>query len=335
MRHSPTLKKVPGFKKTNPTGNLDIVQHNDVVYVGSVNEMNIYSLKTKERISTIKIAGFVPQVALLSNDLLLIIGNTTVYLYNNEIIENPILLDQLDIGGGVITIISYESKDSENNMVHIAYIVCDNGLKTVKISKNRKLQLLAEFLFDANLSTSIHKDIRLDKPILYVAALTHNLLYVFDISGKRAVKPKLVKKIINKFVPDCLTQTSCDPNILLCGGIFGLVFYDVTDPKEPIVISKQLNSFGNFITFIPGTFYVMNGIFQPENQLVLGEISVKKDKCEKYVSAKYKNIDSIKLQSGRLPWDVIVVQNKDDENLYEAIVTNNTEAKIEVGRVRL
>ena len=44
------LKRDKNFQDTNPTGNLDVtLYNNDKIYIGAVNEVGLYDLKTKEK----------------------------------------------------------------------------------------------------------------------------------------------------------------------------------------------------------------------------------------------------------------------------------------------
>lgn len=337
------LKK--GFKHTNPKGNLDASQCGDFLYVGATDEVGLYSIRTREKLATIAVPGFAPRARCTDHRLVLIAG-TKAYLYDNGDPLQPKLLDVLDVRGAVI-----DFNFSQDGT--IAYVLCQNGLKTVKIVNTAtaaKLELTSTSPFDANLDGSllVHEPRGKNKSaVLYVSAVTHGLIHVFDISGLSggsAESPRPVRQILNRFLPVYLTESACIPNLLVSGGIFGFMFYDISNPLKPVEVSAQESPYLNLVKFLPGTKYVANAVFGPTNKLVVGKIKVKK--CRgKIISARYQPLQSVDIQFGRLPWDIEILdpprtpcspsRKGKGQSRFQVVVPNAYEKLVQVVGIRL
>ena len=131
----------------------------------------------------------------------------------------------------------------------------------------------------------------------------------------------------------------------------------VSDPRSPAILRQQQSPYLNLIRFIPDSNYIVNGIFSPENKLVLGKIyglsefNTGKNKKTPF----YKPIKEIILQPGRLPWDVLVIPSTENikckkiiqvrestsqgkESIsqnYQVIIPNAFEEKIQIVSVEL
>ncbi|AYV83478.1 MAG: hypothetical protein Hyperionvirus7_49 [Hyperionvirus sp.] len=311
------------FIDSNPAGNARVTQVGDYIYVGSLNFMNIYSLRTKARLASISLIGYTPRARPLPQNRLLILTGTSLILFDNTDPFNPQKLASITVGGGVIDFVL-----SEDNSV--AYVLHVSGLDTVEISALDTLTITDTFQLVANVAAGIY--IEFTNQALYVGALTHNLLYVFDIRNTN--HPKNVQQIYNNLAPSFLTQTVCFPTMLISSGIFGIIFYDIADPFDPIEIDQHQTGFLNVIAAIPGTNYVANSVFSPENKLVIAELLIQKSTSGKIKCVTYNPINSVKLQSGRLPSDTYVIPSVTNNNKYQIIVPNSYEPMIQVGKLK-
>lgn len=304
------LQRNGNFKSTNPNGNLDATFSDGRVYIGAVNEMGVYDFKTREKLTTIQVNGFAPRARVFSKKFLMIIADTFVYLYNNEDFLNPTLIQKLDIQGPVIDFILLCNDN-------IAYVLCQNGLKTIEIIKKRNvsISLISSIDFDASLDANLTTN--MNETALYIAAVTHGNLLVFNINDSK--RPKLARTLVNRFLPVIISIANDNPNVMVVGGIFGLSFYDIHKPLKPVEINSQESPYLNLIRILPGTNgLVANVIFGPKNQLVIGKLQGYKSGKK----IKYKPLLKKEIQFGRLPWDILVVPLNCSFNI---IIPNSTE----------
>lgn len=319
----------PDLPQTNPLGNYNATVTDKYVYIGSVGWVSGYDIKTLKPVFRIPVS----QISQPGNALraLTVVGDTrllvsvdqTLALYDNTQPTQPTLITTLMLKTTIIDIVSF---------VSIVYVLTQEGLITVEVSPT-SLRILQRQSFAANLNAGIILESR--QTALYVSAITHGAFYVFDIvTNPRS--PTLVQTLTDNLYPVDMTQTSCYPQLLLSGGIFGFTFYNVENPLKIRVINQQPSPYLNLVRFLPGTPFVVNGLYLPTNQLVAGmiEYSRKKRIFSYQPSSRFP---SLPIQFGRLPWDVALVPGASSakRRTYQIIITNNTEQTVNVARIKL
>jgi hypothetical protein len=340
---------------TDPKGNLNATQCGNYLYVGAVNSVRLFNLTTKQLLLTIPLPGFAPRARCVGQQLV-IVANRTLYLFDNTVPLAPVLITELDVNGPVIDVLLLERQGSVT-----AYVLCQNGLRTVTITGSVLVQTATE-LFDAGLDAGLVVDVRFSLgsafQVLYVAAVTHGYFFVFDIA--RDTQTLLLKRVYHPFLPVNFTQAAHKPVILVVGAIFGLLFYDMADPKNPKLINEQGEAarpsrhlcaqetrlYLNLIRILPQTNYAVNVVFGPQNTLTVGKLKGFNTYCARKHRHPKKNssapqqvitwqpVRSAPLQSGRLPWDILLVSpTTRKEGKTTVVVPNSSEPLVQLATV--
>lgn len=334
---------------SNPKGSFNATFVSPYVYIASPGFVTGYYAKTLSpfvKLSVSNLAGLSnPGVAMQAKGIfnqtrLIVILDSYVTLFNNDNIQAPKLLTFLNLKETTIDFVNI-SPPVKHFSETILYVLTQEGLATVQCTST-SLTLKQKVSFAANLNAGLLLESRLTA--LYVTAVTHGNIYVFDIT-KRS-KPKLRKTLKDDLYPVDMTQTSYFPDLLVAGGIFGITFYDVTDPLLPTLIQKRPSPYLNLIRFLPGTPNFVNALFLPTNKLVVGKIRMTKKQEKNRPKYHYhyhvsKKFPPLRIQFGRLPWDVEVIPlvSKKQPNAlcqkFTVLVTNSTEPKVNIGHVRV
>jgi hypothetical protein len=306
------------LKNTNPAGSWNSALSTPYLYVGSNGQLNGYDAKTLAPFLAIKVAGNVYRArTIFDNKRLIAVVDTAVLLFDNSTVTAPTMLQRLDVKQSMIDFVVAEEK----NGVAVLYVLTQQGLVTVT-STLTTLRQTGFSMFAANLNAGLVLEAQ--GTALYVLSVTHGGIYVFDIGNR--TNPRLITMLTDKLYPVDGTQTSQFSTLLLTGGIFGISFYDVKDPLHPRLLTQQESPYLNLVRFVPDTTLIVNGLFLPENQLVLGKI-VKKGKTFRYkaLSKRYR----LPLQFGRLPWNLTLIPvSSRKKTELRIIVTNSTEVAI-------
>ena len=315
---------------TNPLGSYNATVGTRYIYVGSVGYVSGYdakNLKPVFRLSVEAISnpGNAMRAVTLLNDTRLLVGvDQSIALYDNTTPTHPTFIHSLSLGATIIDMTPFDPSMS------ILYVLTQAGLFTLDVSPT-SLVILQQESFAADLNAGLLLENR--RTALYVSAVTHGALYVFDVTNPR--NPSLFQTLIDSLYPVDLTQSCFYPDLLLSGGIFGISFYNVRNPLKIKLINQEPSPYLNLIRFLPNTPYVVNALYLPTNQLVMGKIRYRK---RVYHYRKLPGL-SLPIQFGRLPWDVALVPEGSKGGrrgkVTNILVTNNTEGHINVARVRI
>lgn len=344
--HVTKFVKEPNLRNSNPNGswNSSLSEFGTSVYVASNGLVMGYNAQhlRKSPFLTLLVTGNVLRArTIFQEQRLVLVADRRVALYDNSDQRTPVLLASLNVTeSSVIDFISFPNLPSGGTTTTILYVLCADGLRTV-LCTLRSLQLspAGTAVFAANLNAGLILESR--NRALYINAITHGAIYVMDVRNPAA--PILTETIVDRFYPVDGTQTSRFPNLLMTGGIFGISFYDVSDPLHPQLINQQESPYLNLVRLIPGTDLVVNGLFLPENQLVIGRIKWRRKKNHKKWKGRYTYETlprvSLPLQFGRLPWNLTLVpvppSTAKRVKAYSIVSTNSTESLVEVAFLKL
>lgn len=185
---------------------------------------------------------------------------------------------------------------------------------------------------------------------MYVTALTHAKVYIFDISyvdGKNFI-PRFRNCFVDNMYLIDFTQTSFYPNLLLGGGLFGMSFYYIGSSGQrlfnPHLVNKQLQPFVNLVNFIPNTSLLINVLDLPSNIASVTEVVYSKSRKKWLVCFAKTNKccyvqpvpnRSLEIQFGRFPWDSLVVPSSASGKNFQILISNLSEPCVNVLELNL
>lgn len=319
------------LKDSNPLGSWNSTWNDPYLYVGSNGFLTGYDAKTFIVFLKLEVKGNVYRArTLFGNQQLVLVVDSSILLFNNSDPKNPSLLQTLNVEQSIIDFVTLENSTED---LAVLYVLTQQGLLTVTSSATTLTLVVpdASLSFAANLNAGLV--VEAQTRALYVLSVTHGAILTLDIRNR--LYPILTSTIRDKFYPVDGQQTSRFPNLLVTGGIFGISFYNVKDPFHPKLVDQQESPYLNLIRFIPGTSTVVNTLFLPQNQLVLGKIMIEKQRSRtrRYRYIVSSSVKPVPLQFGRLPWNVTLIPHTSRK--YKIVITNSTEPLVDIATLAL
>lgn len=317
---------------TNPTGNLYVTQDKNLAYIGSVGAINVFDLKTRDRVLSITVPGFAPKVqfvTLKKYPLMLVLASSLVLLYDNTNPLKPVLITQLDLG--LSTLVNLVANRDDPT---VWYVLASLGVATVQIEDRKSplgynLVLKNSHLLASFTDADLFADVRGN--YLYVAPVVHRTLYIFSIQDDK-FKPVLIQSIVNELVPNNLSQSNINPNILIVSGQFGFAFYDVSKPNKPQLISQQeTKAVNNGLAQVPESDLFVNAAYSIHSPLTLYRLENYASYPKKKIS--FDIVSTVIVTPGRAPWDARPILDESGQ-FVEILSTNSSEESVQVIRVK-